>query len=765
MKRVLGLRIGSGATLLIALLASRGSAYIDIPYTLGRIIQESTHILTLYVESVDRQNNLIVYRKLRDLKGVHPGDTIKHQIGQFGMHPREWQTIMAWAEPGKRAVLFHNGSGAETCMDSYWYQTTVGEWWRLIHAEPTFLAAFAGSPDKLASAVEALLAGREAIIPCLMFGDFNTLQLCTARRLRMRASLCRQDYNFDRDFIGWGTDEYERVEDMPGFMHYNCLGHVSLGVAGASAVDFTGDGKPDLCLYGENQVSVFQNNGGLFTPVSLPLEGGARGADWADFNRDGQPDLLLAAGGGLRLFLNQSNSFKDVTAAIPQEGYGSVTTAVWLDYDGDGWNDILDADGFRGLRLYRNLGADRIEATSPTWGAWYYAGPFDNPGGAGFTAIYPPEIAVDLSAQYVGKSGEKLVWREGKFTDGQVNSLMLFRSELNQDAVVYLYREISVGGTVEIPASLGSDDTLSVWLNGTQIHAENVYHACAPDQVRLTLRLRPGKNTLLLKICQGTGDFAFYFKAADVPEVLPYTFEDVSEAVGLGRGGVAGHLRGDHLAVADVNRDGRLDFLYSAGRGILVLNTRNGFREMRECGIDYESGGVRPVFGDFNGDGFPDLFVPQRHASSCLFINEGKGRFWNIAPRTGALARTIPNATTAVWADFCGSGRLDLLVGCLRGPNRYFRNNGDGTLVDASDEIGFYQRVFNTAGLCVTDVNSDAVPDLVLNNSRAEAMVLLGCAQRMLTRSAKDAKGKTPEEWQFGKVKTARVTVQGTLSP
>ncbi|MCX7590161.1 MAG: VCBS repeat-containing protein, partial [Kiritimatiellae bacterium] len=626
--------------------------YIDIPYTLGRIIQESTHVMVLRVESVDRQKNLIIYRKLRDIKGVHPSDTIKHEIGQLGMHPREWQTIMQWAEPGKRAVLFHNGSGAETCIDSYWYQTTVGEWWRLIHAEPIFLVAFAGSPDKLAAAVEALIAGREAVIPCLMHGDFDALQLRTARRLRMRASMSRQDYNFDRDFVGWGAEEYERIEGMPGFTHLHGLGHVSRGVAGITAVDFSGDGKPDLCLYGENQVSLFKNNGGLFEPVSLPFDGGARSGDWADFNRDGRPDLLLAVPGGLRLFCNAGDTFRDVTGVIPVDGYLHPTTAAWLDYDGDGWPDILFADGFRGLRLYRNRGETNLTAQLPGFGTWYYAGPFDNPGGAGFAAVYPPETGVDLRAEYSGKNGEKVVWRAANFRDGEVNSLLLFKPELNQDAVIYLYRELNVSSAVELPVSLGSDDTLSVWLNGMQVHAENVYRACTPDQVRLILKLRPGKNFLLLKICQGGGDFAFYFKASEIPSTLPAAFEDVSEAVGLGVSGVGGRLKGDHIAVADVNRDGRADFLFSAGRGTLVLNTVHGFREARSSGIDYAAGGVMPVFGDFNGDGFPDLFVPQRDRPSCLFVNEGKGRFWNIAGRSSALAKTIPQAVTAVWSDF-----------------------------------------------------------------------------------------------------------------
>src|SRR5262249_18844890 len=161
--------------------------------------------------------------------------------------------------------------------------------------------------------------------------------------------------------------------------------------------------------------------------------------------------------------------------------------------------------------------------------------------------------------------GEEARWREGKFTDGKVTSLMLFRPQNNVNAAVYLHREIEVAAPTDLPISLGSDDTLTVWLNGQRLLAKNVQRACAPDQERLTLKLRPGKNRLLLKVCQGGGDWAFYFAATagKVQQAAPRGkwFEDVSAAVGLGPEGVGAGLKGDTLTVCDVNGDGRPDFL------------------------------------------------------------------------------------------------------------------------------------------------------------------------------------------------------------
>ncbi len=121
---------------------------------------------------------------------------------------------------------------------------------------------------------------------------------------------------------------------------------------------------------------------------------------------------------------------------------------------------------FSRLRLYKNLGAKTATPTPSTLGKWYYCGPFDNTGQAGFDTVYPPELEVDLKKEYVGKNKEKAVWKEGAFIDGQTADLALFKPECNVQSVAYVYREITVGAPLDCPISLGSDDTLTVWLNG-----------------------------------------------------------------------------------------------------------------------------------------------------------------------------------------------------------------------------------------------------------------------------------------------------------
>src|SRR5216684_2334941 len=154
--------------LLTTWVAQPAYAYVEAPHSLGLVVQLSTNIMVLQIEKVDKQNNLIIYRKVEDLKGKHPTDVIKHNIGKNGFHPREWQYCMEWAEVGKTAIMFHNVGASETFTGNYWYQTYAGgEWWNMSHGEPFLLRSFAGNIDKCGPAVAEVVAGREAVVPCM----------------------------------------------------------------------------------------------------------------------------------------------------------------------------------------------------------------------------------------------------------------------------------------------------------------------------------------------------------------------------------------------------------------------------------------------------------------------------------------------------------------------------------------------------------------------------------------------------------------------
>ncbi len=709
---------------------SQSPAYVEAPMTLGAVIAQSTNICSMVVTKVDRQNNLIIYQKVADLKGKHPTDVIKHNIGRGGLRPGEWEEIMRWAEVGKPAVFFHNGGASETFIGPTWYQAYPnGEWWGMSHGEPFLLRSYAGKTDKLPQAVTDIVAGKEVVVTCMADGDKETLHKHTGRIQRLRASLKLQDYNPKRDFAGWGGEDIRRLAGMPGFDRLAALGRADADAQSATVIDFDGDGKPDICLAGSNRVLLLQNGGDGFSEVSLPgLVGGARAAVWADYDGDGLPDLLLATPTGPRLYTNLGKGrFRDDTRVLPREAAYNLTAAAWGDFDGDGKPDILLANGFHGLRLYRNVRSPEQVAkmAPPRLGPWYAVGPFrDTTGKGNFDYAFPPETekAIDLKKVHHGKRNAEVRWQKQDYPDGAVNSLNPF----GLNCATYLYREIEAAAEAELPVSLGSDDTLTVWLNGEKLHAENVSRAAAPDQAKLVLKLRPGKNHLLLKVCNGDGEYAFYFAAGQAESAVGPMFADVSAAWGLGPDGPVGSLKGDTLSVADFDGDGKPDVLYGAGTGTLLRNTGGRFEVVADPGIRYTPGKVGPALCDFDGDGFVDLFVPQPAGGCKLFRNDGRGKFVDVTAKSGDLAKLTCRAVGAAWGDFDNDGRPDLLVCVLRGPNHYFKNNGDGTFTDKTADTGLSQKVFNTQAAAWADLNNDGRLDLILANEGQDSVALFG---------------------------------------
>ncbi len=202
------------ATVLILLsCANPAYAFIEAPHSVGRICKESTNIVVVRVERVDRTKNLIIYQKVKDLKGIHPAEQIKHNIGQKGYHPREWQNVMAWAKEGKRAVFFHNGQASLTGIDDYWYQCFAeGQWWAMSHAEPFLLRTYWGGADRLALAVIEILAGKEVIVPAMVDGPPEQYHLRTGKPRQIRASLKLLDYDPKRDFVAAGKGQDAQLD-------------------------------------------------------------------------------------------------------------------------------------------------------------------------------------------------------------------------------------------------------------------------------------------------------------------------------------------------------------------------------------------------------------------------------------------------------------------------------------------------------------------------------------------------------------------------
>src|SRR5229473_908552 len=97
--------------------------------------------------------------------------------------------------------------------------------------------------------------------------------------------------------------------------------------------------------------------------------------------------------------------------------------------------------------------------------------------------------------------------------------------------------------------------------------------------------------------------------------------------------------------------------------------------------------GCGVAVGDFDGDGFDDIYFVNQLGANALYRNKGDGTFEDVTARAGVgLGDRI--CVSATFADFDNDGHQDLFVTSTRGGNVLFRNQGDGTFKDVTKEAG-----------------------------------------------------------------------------
>ena len=141
---------------------------------------------------------------------------------------------------------------------------------------------------------------------------------------------------------------------------------------------------------------------------------------------------------------------------------------------------------------------------------WQLVGPFDNQSGNGFEMVYEPEKAatsepekaIDLMASYATPDGSRR-W-SAHHTDDEYGNVDLNKALGKHMAVAaYALATFQSDRQQPIELRLGSESALKIWLNGKLLFSADVYHANGTmDQYVGRGELKPGRNTLLLKICQ-----------------------------------------------------------------------------------------------------------------------------------------------------------------------------------------------------------------------------------------------------------------------
>jgi len=194
------------------------------------------------------------------------------------------------------------------------------------------------------------------------------------------------------------------------------------------------------------------------------------------------------------------------------------------------------------------------------------------------------------------------------------------------------------------------------------------------------------------------------------------TFVDVTAKAGVG------DVKGARKALfADLDHDGDLDLLLAGnGQRTVYRNNLDGTFTEATAGFGLAGAGDShdAVVGDFDGDGRLDVFVTNEHGSDVLLHNGGAQGFSDVTA-AGGLGTTGGSGAAAV-GDYNNDGFLDLFVASTNGGEpTLWLNKGDGTFTRDRRSSAALQSLRSTVGMAATfvDYDNDGWLDLVVTGT------------------------------------------------
>ncbi len=361
-------------------------------------------------------------------------------------------------------------------------------------------------------------------------------------------------------------------------------------------------------------------------------------------------------------------------------------TAVWGDYNADGWLDIIITNINRGSRGPER-GRTRFRARS--------ASNLDTKNKSMFL--------------FASRSGVEFNEISSVSELPDINAIASSWADYNNDG----FPDLAVSTiSSESPPLLFENINGISFLNVTE--ASGLKNPNSP--VSHVLWADFDRDGMVDLFQAGRGESVLYRNRGDG------SFQDVSDYMGLLQG-----MSTNSAVWFDYNNDGYPDiFLANSGLNKLYINEGNGtFSDVTEksgVGGDFYWNTTSACTGDYNGDGFLDLYVTNigKARSNALYRNNGDGTFEDVTWETNT--GDVGDGRTCAWVDYDADGKIDLFTTNHIRPTKLYKNQGDGVFVDVAQDVGV-DSPFDVFAATWGDYNRDGFIDVYLNGHIGTALM------------------------------------------
>lgn len=465
--------------------------------------------------------------------------------------------------------------------------------------------------------------------------------------------ISRYGFYLDDVTLDAGVDFVHKRPVVDEKLHH-ILPQISSMGASVSVVDFNNDGFQDFYLTSSEfstRNALYKNNGdGSFTDVAVDLNladlnkpglGSSMGSVWGDINNNGYEDLLVYRWGKPELFINEEgNGFTKITEQAGLPDHINANTAIWFDYDRDGYLDL-----FIGGYFHEDVNLFDLEDTRMMPDSYEFA---TNGGrnyllrnlGDGTFEDVSDQTGITENRKWTLAAGSADIDEDGWPDLVLANDYGVDEILINQNGRSFISagEEAGIGFVPKSGMSVSFGDILN--RGELSIYITNISEAGV---------LMQGNN--------------LWVPSGHSSEPVP-KYRNVAGNMGveIGEWGYAGKF-------ADLNNDGNVD--------IYVANGYVSAEPGTDYWYDYAKvvGGNRSIIMDAKNWPAMNNRSFSGYQSNKIWLNDGGGRFREVANAVGGELKL--DSRSVATADLFGSGAMDFIVANQNGAVKVYKNNPD----------------------------------------------------------------------------------------